>query len=134
MILDALISLRFGLRACGEKFIGRDCNSIKHPNKNNIKTVKYHIAFYRSRTCLYVFNCFITNNTAKIQLKMFGRAFRLTSGAIVNAKKLTLCWVLSYDAKKRETETEPGEVLVGYVLNRWSGKNVESKLRSGLSC
>ena len=42
----------------------------------------------------------ITNNTAKIQLKIFGRTFRLTSGAIVNAKKLTLCWVLSHDAKK----------------------------------
>ena len=77
---------------------------------------------------------FITNNTAKIQLKILGRTFRLTSGAIVNAKKLTLCWVLSHDAKKRETETEPGEVLVGHVLNRWSGKDVESKLRSGLGC
>ena len=29
---------------------------------------------------------FITNNTAKIQLKILGRTFRLTSGAIVNAK------------------------------------------------
>ena len=77
---------------------------------------------------------FITNNTAKIQLKILGRTFRLTSGAIVNAKNLTLCWVLSHDAKKRETETEPGEVLAGHVLNRWSGKDVESKLRSGLSC
>ena len=77
---------------------------------------------------------FITNNTAKIQLKILGRTFRLTSGAIVNAKKLTLCWVLSHDTKKRETETEPGEVLVGHVLNRWSGKDVESKLRFGLSC
>ena len=47
---------------------------------------------------------FITNNyTAKIQLKIFGGTFRLISGAIVNAKKLTLCWVLSHDAKKRET-------------------------------
>ena len=36
---------------------------------------------------------FITNNTAKIRLKILGRTFRLTSGAIVNAKKLTLCWV-----------------------------------------
>ena len=36
---------------------------------------------------------FITNNTAKIQLKILGRTFRLTSCAIVNAKKLTLCWV-----------------------------------------
>ena len=60
----------------------------------------------------------IANNTAKIQLKIFGRTFRLTSGAIVNAKKLTLCWVLSHDAKKGETETEPGEMLVGHVLNR----------------
>ena len=40
------------------------------------------------------------NSTAKIQLKILGRTFRLTSGAIVNAKKLTLCWVLSHDAKK----------------------------------
>ena len=77
---------------------------------------------------------FITNKTAKIQLKILGRTFRLTCGAIVNAKKLTLYWVLSRDAKKRETETEPGEVLEGNVLNRWSGKNMESKLRSGLSC
>ena len=61
----------------------------------------------------------MTNNTAKIQLKILGRTFRLISGAIVNAKKLTLCWVLSHDAKKRETETEPGEVLVSHVLNRW---------------
>ena len=76
----------------------------------------------------------ITNNTAKIQLKILGRTFRLTSGAIVNAKKLTSCWVLRHDAKKRETETEPGEVLVGHVLNRWSGKDVESKLRYGVSC
>ena len=76
---------------------------------------------------------FITYNTAKIQLQILGRAFRLTSGAIVSPKKLTLCWVLSNDAKKGETETEPGEVLVGHVLNRWSGKDVESKLRSGLS-
>ena len=30
----------------------------------------------------------ITNNTAKIQLKILGRTFRLTSGAIVNAKSL----------------------------------------------
>ena len=36
--------------------------------------------------------------------------------------------------KRRETETEPGEVLVGHVLNTWSGRDVESKLRSGLSC
>ena len=36
---------------------------------------------------------FITNNTAKLQLKILGRTFRLTSGAIVNAKKLTSCWV-----------------------------------------
>ena len=77
---------------------------------------------------------FITNNTAKIQLSILGRTFRLTSGAIANAKKLTLCWVLSHDAKKRETETEPGEVPVGHMLNRWSGKDVEYKLRSGLSC
>ena len=76
----------------------------------------------------------ITNNIARIQLKILGRTFRLTPGAIVNAKKLTLCWVLSHDAKKRETETEPGEVLVGHELNRWSGKDVKSKLRSGLSC
>ena len=75
---------------------------------------------------------FITNNTAKIQLKYLGGRF--TSGAIVNAKKRTLCWVLSHDVKKRETETEPGEVLVGHVLNRWSGKDMESKLRFGLSC
>ena len=54
---------------------------------------------------------FITNDTAKMQLKILGRTFRLTSGAIVNAKKLTLCWILSHDAKTRETETEPGEVL-----------------------
>ena len=75
---------------------------------------------------------FITNNTAKIQLKIFGRTFRLTSGAIVNAEKLSLCWVISqsHDPKNRKTETEP-EVLVGHVLNRWSGKDVESKLRSG---
>ena len=77
---------------------------------------------------------FITNNTAKIQLKILGRTFRLTSGAIVNAKKLPLCWVSSRNAKKRETEIEPGEVLVGHALNRWSGKDVESKLRSGFSC
>ena len=44
--------------------------------------------------------------------------FWLTSDAIINAKKLTLCWVLSHDAKKREIETESGEVLVGDVLNR----------------
>ena len=31
---------------------------------------------------------FTTNNTAKIQLKILGRIFRLTSGAIVNAKNL----------------------------------------------
>ena len=43
---------------------------------------------------------FITNNTAKIQLKRFGWTFRLASGAIVNAKKLTLCWVLGHNAKK----------------------------------
>ena len=73
------------------------------------------------------------NNTAKMQPKILGRTFRLTSGAIVNAKKL-ICWVLSHDAKKKETEREPGEVLVGHVLNRWSGKEVESKLISGLSC
>ena len=36
--------------------------------------------------------------------------------------------------KKKEAETEPGKVLVGHVLNRRSGKDVESKLRSGLSC
>ena len=77
---------------------------------------------------------FIANNTAKIQLKILGRTFRLTSGAIVNAKKLTLCWVLRHDTKQRETETEPEEVLVGHVLNRCSGKDVESKLKSGLSC
>ena len=77
---------------------------------------------------------FITNNTAKIQLKILGRTFRLISGAIVNAKKLTLCWVLSHGAEKRETETEPGEVLEGHALNRWSGKDVKSKLRFGLSC
>ena len=77
---------------------------------------------------------FITNNTVKIQLKMHGRTFRLSSDAIVNAKKLTLCWILSHVAKKRETKTKPGEVLVGHALNRWSGKVVESKLRSGLSC
>ena len=65
---------------------------------------------------------------------MLGRTLRLTSGAIVNAKKLTLCWVLSHDAKKRETETEPKEELVGHLLNRWSGKDVEPKLRFGLSC
>ena len=64
---------------------------------------------------------FTTNNTAKIQLKTLGRTFRLTSGATVNAKTLTLSWVLSHDAKKRETEAEPGEVLVDHVLNRWSG-------------
>ena len=44
---------------------------------------------------------FITNNTAKIQLKILGRTFRLTSGAIVNAKKLTLRWVLSHDTKMK---------------------------------
>ena len=42
---------------------------------------------------------FITNNTAKIQLNILGRTFRLTSGAIVNAKTLRLCWVLNHDAK-----------------------------------
>ena len=42
--------------------------------------------------------------------------------------------VLSHDAKEREAETEPGEVLVGHVFNRCNGKDVESKLRSGLSC
>ena len=60
---------------------------------------------------------FITNNTAKIQIKILGRTFRLTSGAIVNAKKFTLSWVLSHDAKERETETEPGEVLVLLALH-----------------
>ena len=88
----------------------------------------------RSGYELKVCNNFISNNIAKIQLKLLGRTFRLTSGAIVKAKELTLCWVLNHDAKKRETETEPGEVLVGHVINRWSGKDVESKLRSRLSC
>ena len=71
--------------------------------QNSLKNVSYYAVF--------------TNNTAKIQLKILGRTFRLTSGAIVNAKKLTLCWVLSHDTKKRETETEPVEVLIGHVLN-----------------
>ena len=53
-----------------------------------------------------------------IQLKILGQTFRLTSGAIVNAKKLTLCWVLSHDAKKRETETEPEEVLASNLFFR----------------
>ena len=77
---------------------------------------------------------FIKNNTAKIQLKILGRTFRLTSVAIVIAKKVTLCWVLSHDAKEREAETEPGKVLVGHVFNGCNGKDVESKLGSGLSC
>ena len=56
----------------------------------------YDFIFRTANLC-----CFITNSTAKIQLKILGRTFRLTSGAIVNAKKLTLCWVLSHNAKKR---------------------------------
>ena len=60
---------------------------------------------FRKRYSWELISNFITNNTAKMQLEIFGRTFRLTSGAIVNATKLTLYWVLSHDAKKRETET-----------------------------
>ena len=55
----------------------------------------------KSTDLLHHNQIFITNNTAKIQLKILGRTFRLTSGAIVNAKKLTLCWALSHDAKNQ---------------------------------
>ena len=34
----------------------------------------------------------------------------------------------------KETETEPGKALIGRVVNRRSGKNVEYKLKYGLNC
>ena len=36
--------------------------------------------------------------------------------------------------KMKENETEPVKALLGRVLNWGNGKDVESKLRSGLSC
>ena len=39
--------------------------------------------------------------------KILGRTFRLISGAILNAKKITLCRVLSHDAKTSSKNVRP---------------------------
>ena len=65
----------------------------------------------------------------------------MTSGAIVNAESYTKLdlkqKIKHHDVKKKETETELGKVVGGHVLNRRSGKDVETQVKIrfvGLSC